>query len=230
MLRAFKSAFDASLFTDVVVRSKASKDLERFDRELSAASAELAAGRPLSALATLRIGFNHLILAFHWSHRILPRSQNRTDSILREHCHRLGRHDFYALFRAVYALDERRDRSLSELIDACRADVDRIAALAGPAAVDFFRYAVDGNFQWGEDDGILTVHRLCLPLFVRAYEKKPFEYDEAAWQAAHAALATFLGLEARHADDMPELLRRARELRSRDLSRPTQPPTRHSSA
>ena len=49
-------------------------------------------GRPFTALASLRAATNHLILAFHWQHHELPRSQNRTESRLRELCERL-KHD-----------------------------------------------------------------------------------------------------------------------------------------
>ncbi len=120
LLGRFKEVFDRQLFSREVIQAKLARSLEGFDRELAVAQADLAANKPLTALAQLRSAFNHLILAFYWRHEVLPRSQNRTEAMLRMHCRRLGETDFYELFLRVYGL-ELPARQARELLASCRA-------------------------------------------------------------------------------------------------------------
>jgi hypothetical protein len=190
---SFKEQFDATLFQPAIVAAHRNAELAQFDEWFARGQVELQSGFPVSALVSLRIAFNSLILAYYWHHGILPRSQNRTDALLRAHCRRLGHPDFYHLFRDVYALrvSARRARML---IEPCRADIDAAVAVWGVEAPAFFRYAVDGNFEWGIAGSILTVHRLCVPLYVRTVQGQEHIFDDASWSGHHAALCTFLGL------------------------------------
>jgi hypothetical protein len=194
LLTRFKTRFDAILFEPAVVAAKRDKELVAFDREFAVARADLDEGKPLTALAQLRFAFNELILAFYWLHGILPRSQNRTDSRLRTHCRRLNRMDFYELFVDVYDLHMPAGRA-RRLLAECRGEVDDIVSGFGPKAPDFFRYAVDGEFRWGETKGILAVHRLYVPWALRRFKQQEGIFDDAGWRAGHAALAEFVGLD-----------------------------------
>jgi hypothetical protein len=57
------------------------------------------------SLARVRGAMNDLILAFHWAHRELSRSQNRTDRFLRLICRKHGAPEFYRLHRDVFHVD-----------------------------------------------------------------------------------------------------------------------------
>jgi predicted nucleotidyltransferase len=214
LLGQFKEAFDRQLFSAEVISAKVARSLEGFDREFATAQADLAASKPLTALAQLRAAFNHLILAFYWRHEILPRSQNRTEALLRMHCRRLGKMDFYALFHDVYDLDLTAAQARG-LLASCRAEVNDIVAGFGPAAADFFYHAVDGEFRWGQTKGILTVYRLYVPWCLRRVQKQEGVFDSSAWREAHADLCRFVGLDRPDAAVTTELLARAQAYRAR---------------
>jgi hypothetical protein len=213
LLSRFKEAFDRRLFSAEVVSAKVARSLEGFDREFATAQADLAASKPLTALAQLRAAFNHLILAFYWRHEILPRSQNRTEAMLRMHCRRLGKMDFYALFHEVYDLDLTAAQARG-LLASCRAEVNDIVSGFGSAAADFFYYAVDGEFRWGQTKGILTVYRLYVPWCLRRFNEQDGVFDDGAWREAHRDLCRFVGLDRPDAAHTAELLTRTAAYRA----------------
>jgi hypothetical protein len=214
VLAQFKEAFDRSLFLPEVVRAKIQRSLDAFDREAAVAQADLDAGRPLTALAQLRSAFNQLILGFYWRHNILPRSQNRTASLLRKHCQRLGTMDFFELYSAVYGFDL-SSAEARRLLASCQDEVRGIVSGFGPAAADFFYHAVDGEFRWGQTKGILGVYRLYVPLCLRRFQKQEGVFDDPAWRAAHADLCRFVGLDRPDAAATADLLARAQAYRTR---------------
>jgi hypothetical protein len=207
LLGRFKETFDRRLFSAEVVSAKVARSLEAFDREFATAQADLEAGRPLTAMAQLRVAFNHLILAFYWRHEILPRSQNRTEAMLRMHCKRLGTMDFYALFHEVYDFDLTAAQARA-LLTSCRTEVNDIVSGFGPAAADFFYHAVDGEFRWGQAKGILTVYRLYVPWCLRRFKKQETAFDDQVWREAHGDLCRFVGLDRPDAAHTVELLAR----------------------
>jgi hypothetical protein len=213
LLTPFKQCFDSQLFHPAVVEAKTAHELAQFDREFAVAQADLAAGRPLTALAQLRAAFNNLILAFYWRHGILPRSQNRTESLLRRHCQSLGRMDFYELFHDVYGLDLPAGQARRLLAD-CRAEVADIVAGFGPHAADFFYYAVDGEFRWEQTKGILTVYRLYVPWCLRHFQRQEGVFDNPTWREAHHTLCEFVGLAQPDAECTAALLARTQALRT----------------
>jgi len=214
LLGRFKEAFDRRLFSAEVVSAKVARSLEGFDREFATAQADLAAGKPLTALAQLRAAFNHLILAFYWRHQILPRSQNRTATLLRMHCRRLGALDFYGLYCDVYGFDLTSAQA-RRLLASCQSEVDDIVSGFGPAAADFFYHAVDGEFRWGQTKGILAVYRLYVPLCLRRFQKQEGVFDNPTWRETHGELCRFVGLERPDAAATAELLARTQVYRAR---------------
>jgi predicted nucleotidyltransferase len=214
ILTQFKLAFDQALFLPEVIHAKTQRALEAFDREATVAQADLDAGRPLTALAQLRAAFNQLILAFYWRHNILPRSQNRTASLLRAHCRRLDALDFYALYCDVYGF-ELTAAQARRLLAACRTKVSAIVSGFGPAAADFFYHAVDGEFRWRQTRGILAVYRLYVPLCLRRFQGQTGAFDDPAWRAGHGDLCRFVGLDRPDAAATAELLARAQAFRAR---------------
>ncbi len=214
LLGQFKLLFERSLFLPEVVQAKVQRALDAFDRESAVAQADLDARRPLTALAQLRSAFNHLILAFYWRHNILPRSQNRTATLLRMHCRRLGALDFYGLYCDVYGFDLTSVQARC-LLAACRAEVSDIVSGFGPAAADFFHHVVDGEFRWGQTKGILAVYRLYVPLCLRRFQGQEGVFDDPAWREAHGELCRFAGLDRPDAAATADLLARAQAFRAR---------------
>jgi hypothetical protein len=204
VLRQFKEIFDATLFQPAVVAAEIDLALAQFDSIFESGRRDLLAGYPLTALASLREAFNSLILACYWQHGMLPRSQTRTDALLRAHCRRLGKTDFYRLFQRVYALGESATCARS-LIEACRGDMEHAADAWGPGTREFFRYAVDGNFDWGIHRSVLTVHRLCVPMTVRMVKGQERIFDDPAWREEHRALCAFLALTSAETESVQSL-------------------------
>jgi hypothetical protein len=214
----FKEIFDATLFQPATVKAKRDCELARFDELFEQGRQELRDGFAVSALASLRLAFNSLILAYYWQHGILPRSQNRTEVLLRAHCKRLGHPAFYQLFRDVFGLEESTKRART-LIEACRADIESAVAIWGAEAPAFFRHAVDGNFEWGIARSILTVYRLYVPSCVRSAQGQEHVFDDDSWCDQHAALRTFLGFSGWQSGGVASLFERAADMR---VSLPTQ--------
>lgn len=194
LLGRFKRAFDARLFTPTVQAEKVTREIRQVDKWLMKAHDDVAAGRPASAVARARQAMNHLLLAFYTSNGLLPRSQNRCESLLRDACARLGRPDVHATFVSVYGLEGFDLGATRDNFRAARADIDRVAVAWGEAAPAFFRDACDGDLAWGHAPSILAVHRLCLPHCVRAIDGE-LALDDVAWRREHAGFLRVLGLD-----------------------------------
>lgn len=136
---------------------------------------------------------NDLILVQYWTCGELPRSQNRTDSRLRDLSERHGLDDFYSLYRDVYDLDS-APAAIADDWPAVRDDVLRIARSWMSGAGDFFEQAVDSTFAWEEDGGIIGMYRMYIPI-IGGPEGLLVVVDDDEWAGAHPALVRFLGLK-----------------------------------
>ena len=207
LLARFKAQFDPGLFKTEVTRQRSHGLRREIRRLLDEARDLLAKGRPAAALVRTRGAMNEAILAFHWSRGELPRSQSRTDSRLRLVCRRHGDMDFYALYRDVFDLHD-ATRIIRKAWPLVKEPVLEIARLWGDTARDFFLYAVDGNFQWRQNAGILTVYRLYIPV-IGAPRQAIFDHlDDPQWAAEHQELMAFLGLAGAREELVAELTRR----------------------
>ncbi|MGW0665126.1 hypothetical protein [Streptodolium elevatio] len=191
LLARFTAAFDRHLFAPEVVRLKIDEHVVSAADALSRARDLLADGKPRAACCEARLAMNESILVLHWRLGELPRSQNRTDSRLRDVTARHDRGDFYRLYRDTFGLDD-ADTVIAHDWPTVRDDV---LALAGHwAASEFFEHAVDSTFSWGENGGILTVYRLYVPLFGRPGGGVFDLVDDADWTTKNLPLLRFLGL------------------------------------
>ncbi|MBE0699507.1 MAG: hypothetical protein IH586_21500, partial [Anaerolineaceae bacterium] len=86
VLGRFKKQFDPGLFDPTVIEKKLGGLRQQIDKALAEARDLLTQNKPLMALVRTRQAMNEAILAVHWAHGELPRSQNRTDSRLRLLC------------------------------------------------------------------------------------------------------------------------------------------------
>jgi PAS domain-containing protein len=189
VLVRFVREFDRHLFSARVVALKLDHHVTKALQLLDRARALLATARPRAALCELRSAMNETVLGLHWSLGELPRSHNRVDSRLRDLTTRHGRAEFYALYRDVFEL-ETADEVIRRDWPIVKERILKIAANWRARA--FFETAVDGTFSWGENGGIISVHRLFVPLIGRA---EIFDsLDHPAWAAAHRSLLQFLGL------------------------------------
>jgi predicted nucleotidyltransferase len=193
VLGRFIRQFDEGLFQPEVVERKVSELRGVIDETLGEARVLLASERPAAALVRTRYAMNEAILAQHWTLGELPRSQNRTDSRLRRLCSKHSTLPFYDLYREVFALSETR-QVIKNSWPLVREQVLEIARLWGDSARDFFIYAVDSNFGWRQNAGILTVYRLYVPIIgdegARLFEK----LDDPQWAKQNRDLLAFLGL------------------------------------
>ena len=69
-----------------------------------------------------------------------------------------------------------------------------ITRLWGDSAREFFIHAVDSEFKWGEDAGILTVYRLYIPTIGGVDQSLQHYLDDPDWTARNKDLVEFLGL------------------------------------
>lgn len=198
LLRRFSALFDEHLFSAEILELKIARHLESYREHAARVTAESAAGRPCAALAWLRSAVNELILVQYWTCRDLPRSQNRTDSRLRDLGERHGLGDFYQLYRDVYALDS-APAAIAEDWPLVRDEVLAIAASWQGGAGDFFEQAVDSTFSWGEDGGIIGVYRIYIPI-IGGSDGLLGLLDDDTWAGANASLLRFLGLTDAPAD------------------------------
>jgi hypothetical protein len=207
LLARFKRQFDALLFQDAVLECKVAGHRARLDQALHESQDLLAAGRPAAALVRLRYAMNEAILAFHWAHRELPRSQNRTASRLRRLCRKTQALPFYDLYRQVFALHDAAP-AIRAAWPQVREQVLELTRLWGDSARDFFDYAVDSHFAWRQNAGILTVYRLYVPILGGAQAGLFPRLDDPAWRAHNPALLAFLGLSQVDAAQVDRLARR----------------------
>lgn len=211
LLGRFMTQFDRLLFSREVVQAKIATHLAAYRATAELARQALDAGKPRVALIRLRWAMNELILVQYWTRGELPRSQNRTDSRLRDLAERHGIPEFYRLYRDVYDLDS-ASSAIANDWPVIRDEVLGIAATWIGGARDFFDQAVDSNFAWGEDGGIIGVYRIYIPI-IGGDDGLFATLDDAEWAAAHPELIRFLGLTDPAA--FPALLARTEEAAAR---------------
>lgn len=193
-LRRFKTVFDANLFLPQIVAGKLATSQEKINEHLSQARALLTLNRPRQAVTLARVAMNEAILGLHWAHNTLPRSQSRTDSRLHQLCRRHDRMAFYALYREVFGLANLRKAIKIHWPRVKQAALEIPRLWGGDSARDFFDFAVDGNFQWRQNAGILTVYRLYIPILGGAEKGIGEKLDDPAWAGANQEMLQFLGL------------------------------------
>lgn len=191
VLGRFKSQFDPQLFSTEVVRQRLEALFLHIDQELDVARDFVAQAKPAAALVKTRWAMNEAILALHWIHGELPRSQNRTDSRLRLLCKRSSNMPFYSLYRRIFALSE-TGHAIKHIWPRVRNRTLEITKFWGDAAHDFFLHAIDSEFQWRQNAGILTVWRLHVPIMGNTMEN----LDDPTWARQNAELMQFLGLSS----------------------------------
>jgi len=208
ILGRFKQQFDASLFRPEVVESKIAASQKKIEQFLDAARTLLAEDKPRAGLARGRLAMNEAILAVHWAYSTLPRSQNRTDSRLRQLCRKHSIMPFYALYRDVFALADTA-RAIQTYWPKAKAPVLEITRLwGGDSARDFFIFAVDSDFAWRQNAGILTVYRLLIPILGAPEKGILAKLDEPAWASQNQDMLRFLGLAHADRDTVARLIDR----------------------
>jgi hypothetical protein len=207
LLAQFKSLFDANLFSEAVLQHKQADLHAKIENLLAEARAYLSENRPSAALVKTRLAVNEAILALHWHFKELPRSQNRTDSRLRQLCQRHAAQPFYQMYRDVFGLAD-TSRVLRSNWPKARADVLEITRLWGDSARDFFMYAVDSNFAWRQRAGILTVYRLYIPIIGAEGQRLLEKLDDPAWVSANRDVVAFLGFTHASQGEVEALLAR----------------------
>jgi len=213
-LKRFKQQFDEGLFQEPVLREKIRLQQVKVGEALAAAGDLMAVGRPAAALVRARGAMNELILAFHWAHGELPRSQSRTDSRLRRVSQKHGAPDFYRLYREVFDLED-CNRVIRATWPKVRGQVLEITRLWGDSARDFFEFAVDGNFEWRQNAGILTVYRLYIPVIGGEAHSLTGKVDDPVWRTANPGLIAFLGLEDEQIEQVGSFVKRIEDATAR---------------
>lgn len=193
ILRRFKQQFDERLFSPQVIDTKITDLRLIIEQNLEAGRSLLSKNKPVTALAQVRVAMNEAILAVHWAHGELPRSQNRTDSRLHNLCRKHDILPFYTLYRDVFNLSDTTN-VIKTAWPRVKDQVLEITRLwGGDSARDFFYYAVDGNFEWRQNAGILTVYRLYIPILGSAEQGIISKLDDPGWASKNKDLMRFLG-------------------------------------
>jgi predicted nucleotidyltransferase len=202
LLARFQQQFRAHLFAPEVVQGKVVGAQKKVNDHLVEARGLLSGGKPRLALAHARLAMNEAILAVHWAHGTLPRSQNRTDSRLRQLCRKYDLMPFYGLYREVFALEEAA-KAIKVSWPQVKPSVLEITRLwGGDSARDFFIFAVDSDFRWRQNAGILTVYRLYIPIIGGPEHGISARLDDPEWAGQNQAMLHFLGL----AQSSPEVV------------------------
>jgi predicted nucleotidyltransferase len=194
LLAQFKQQLDTRLFALEVVEKRLAGLRAKIAQGLEEARGWLAQEKPAAALALTRQAMNDAILAYNWAHGELPRSQIRNDRRLRLLCGRFSQMPFYALYREVFGLDN-TFRLIHSTWPAVKDQALEITSEWGDSVPEFFDVAVDGNFAWGYNTGVLTIYRLYVPI-LGAPERGIFAHlDDADWRRENTPLLRFLDLE-----------------------------------
>jgi len=210
ILEQFKRQFDTFLFTNEVLKKRIENLRFNINDRLSGANQLLAQGKPLASLVEVRHAMNYVILAFHWAFGELPRSQNRTDSRFQALCQKHSIMPPYILYRDVFALSNTTD-VIENIWPNIRSSVLEITRLWGDSAREFFIHAVDSEFKWGEDAGILTVYRLYIPTIGGENQSLQQYLDDPNWTEQNKDLVEFLGLADIEKESVSELISRIEE-------------------
>lgn len=198
------------LFTNEVIEKRIETLCLNIKDRLTKANQLLAQGKPVASLVELRHAMNDMILAFHWAFRELPRSQNRTDSRLRALCRKHSIMPVYTRYRDVFALSNTAD-VIENIWPKIRSRVLEITQLWGDSAREFFDHAVDSEFKWGEDAGILTVYRLYISIIGGEDQSLQQFLDDPNWTKQNKDLVEFLGLADVENETVSELIFRIEE-------------------
>lgn len=191
----FAVTFEKQLFSPAVVRLKIRQHAAAFENALAEARTWLADTRPRAALTMARAAMNERILLLHWRYGELPRSQNRTDSRFRTLARTHGLPADYELFRCVFGVDT-ADAAIAQAWPICRQQVLDLTGLwEGNNSRQFFTVAVDSNFTWGENGGIICVYRLYVPIVGGPDAGIIKMLDDPDWSAVNGPLLQFLGVE-----------------------------------
>ncbi len=193
LLARFQAQFNAELFTSAVVGKRVAGLCVKIEAGLGEARELLAEGKPAAALVKTRGAMNDAIQAVHWHYGELPRSQNRTDSRLRLLCRKHAAMPFYELYREVFDLSS-ATKVIRKTWPLVKDQVLEITRLWGNSARDFFLFAVDGDFAWRQNAGILTVYRLYVPIIGGDEKGIIGKLDDPQWAAKNQDLMIFLGL------------------------------------
>lgn len=208
LLGRFKKQFDAHLFSPEVIKNKIAGQQKKIDHLLGEARGLLAENKPVTALVRARLAMNEAILAVHWAHNTLPRSQNRTDSRLHLLCRRQNILPFYALYRDVFSLAD-TTKAIKTYWPRVKEQALEITRLwGGDSARDFFIFAVDSNFAWRQNAGILTVYRLYIPILGAPEKGIAPKLDDPAWASQNQDMLRFLGLGQADRATVAELIDR----------------------
>lgn len=210
VLGRFKRQFDSRLFASEVLAKRIKGLHLNIEKALTEARGLLALHQPAAALVKARWAMNDAILALHWACGELPRSQNRTDSRLRLLCQKHSLMPFYCLYRDVFALSE-ANHVIKTIWPIVKDRVLEITRLWGDSAHDFFVNAVDSEFKWRQNAGILTVYRLYLPIIGGAEHGILKSLDDTVWAEQNRDLMTFLGLARLEEDVVSRLVERIEE-------------------
>ncbi|MCX6971157.1 MAG: hypothetical protein NTV93_13535 [Verrucomicrobia bacterium] len=206
VLGRFKRQFDSGLFNKELAEKRLQGARLNIKNILAEARDHLAQNRPAAALDKSRWAMNDAILALHWACGELPRSQNRTDSRLRLLCKKHGHMSFHPLYREVFALSD-TNRVIKNTWPLVKTRVLEITRLWGDDTRNFFVHAVDSEFKWRQNAGILTVYRLYLPLIGSIQGS----LDDAEWAEENRDLLAFLGLADLDNDLVSQLMDRIEE-------------------
>lgn len=213
LLGRFKEIFDRSLFHETVTRLKSAEALRQADARLERAKELLGQGRFRTAAAHLRIGLNDLVLATYWRHRMLPRSQNRTEYFLKKHIGVFGQDHLYKAFIRIFCLD-RPLAEMKERLFLAREEIHLLAeTLWGSQSPQFLQQAVDGNLEWGYEKSILYVYKYCVHRMQCQGLQEDDVYDRESYREGFGRLYRFLDLEEmgqQEVQDMVRLFEKAR--------------------
>jgi predicted nucleotidyltransferase len=193
ILKRFKLQFDAELFTPEVVGQKIAGLRQRVETGLAEARGLLSDQKPAAALAKARLAMNEAIQAVYWAHGELPRSQNRTDSRLRWLCRKYDLMPFYEIYRDVFGLNDAAKAIKISWPKVKEQALEITRLWGGDSARDFFLYAVDGDFAWRQNAGILTVYRLFIPILGDDEHGIHAKLDDPEWVSHNPDMMDFLG-------------------------------------
>jgi hypothetical protein len=113
---------------------------------------------------------------------------------------------FFELYREVFGLAG-ASYAIKHAWRLVKDEVLEITRLwGGDSARDFFIYAVDSNFQWRQNAGILTVYRLYIPIIGGPDQALIGKLDDPAWAAENSDLLEFLGLADADSDTVSLLV------------------------
>lgn len=213
LLGRMKDVFDMRLFEPDVMDLKVTLAQQKVKVTLNQARSLLSEKRPRLALATARVAMNEAIMGLHWARGVLPRSQNRTGSRLRQLCRAHDLMPFYDIYCEVFGL-KNKDRAIRVYWPKAKeAALEVIRQWGGEPARDFFNLAVDSEFKWRQNASILTVYRLYLPVLNAPEGSISMLLDDPAWAAQNLPLLNFLGLTRIDADTAARLIERIDEAR-----------------